>query len=340
MGGAHAAPKASPVPGASPVPTAQAAQTAQTGGSYVQVKLQKALADLAGQIPDIEPWQTRLLNEEILPQAQRFVRDYRATPQGNLTVDVDFESVKNYLKFFAPKSLKKENPAFLALVRAEEGCAKCEEARPALRKLAQERIERRGAVPVFLGADEVDAKLSGKALDDRLAQLVADKKASGSLLLHAYKAPFDDVDTAHADEIRYVARAALVVKDVSKHEGQLELFEAGSFEKNSERLLTDFFADLGTKLDKAVLAGMGAEKQEREGIPLEVSGFRNFQQYSQLKEKIQALATDGLLVEERKVARGRVVFSVFTDKPVEEIQKLLRRIEMPRGSALRMELKP
>lgn len=332
-------PQRAQAPAAVPSPAPSPAGP-QFGGTYVQVKLQKALVDAAGRLPNLEPWQSRILNEEVVPQAQRFVRDYRATANGNFTVDVDLETLKNYLKFFGPKSLKKENPLFVVLVRGEEGCVKCEEAGPALRKIAKERIERRGSVPVFVGTDEVDAKLAGKALEARIAQLVEEKKASGSLLLHWYKAPLDDVDTAHADELRFVVRSALVVKDVSHHEGQLELFEAGSFEKTALQLLTDFFTDLGTKIERGAVAGTEPDRADSVGFALEVSGFQNFQQYNQLKERILGLSSAGLLVEERKISRGRAVFALFGEKSVEELRKIVGQIEIPQGSEIRMELKP
>lgn len=322
---ALAAPSKSAAASATPTAPRPAEGKAVAPANFVQLKLQHALEDSLAKIPNIEPWQKRIFNEEVLAHPQRFVRDYRASGSGAMMVDVDMDGLRSYLRFHGPKSLKRDTAPFLVLLREEEGCDKCKEADASLRKLVMERLERRGITPVWATPTEVSVALAGRALEEQVATVASDKKLAGYLIVHALRSPVDDVDSAHADEQRFLVREVLVVSGVSRHEGQLEIYETGNFEKTARQIMTDSFADLGVQIERAVVAGE-IGRVEREGISLEVDGLKDHAQYAALRTQLQdaAFARNGTFqVEEQRISRARVVFSVFTDKSPSELRKAL-----------------
>lgn len=323
----------------------------------LNLRLQAAMREYAKTLGTLEPWQAALFSEEVVPQASRFVRDYR--PAGpKVAIDVDLESLKNYLKFYAPKTLKREGAELFVALRPEPGCVKCGESFGEIRKLVKERVERRGLVPVFAlpeGLEDpaaapkppagkktppasnsgtrpelrFDAKLTGKTLDERVQALAGQTKAAGTLLVEWRKAPMDDVDAAHADEVRFQVRMGLQFRDILKQEGSLEIFENGSFDRTVSQILTDFLTELGSKADKALLQA-GAES-DREGYWLELSGIRDFAQFNELKTRLSSFVAtkEGLSFEERKLSRGKAVFEVYSASPrtLDEVKLLFSEFQ-------------
>ncbi|MCM2279562.1 MAG: hypothetical protein NDJ89_15915 [Oligoflexia bacterium] len=286
-----------------------------TDSVAIGLKLQEAVQGALPQLGELEPWQKRIFSEEAVPRASRFVRDYRASNAG-LVVDVDLPSLRNYLKLHAAKVLKKgEFPKMLIGLKAEAGCPRCLEALPEIRRMMKERAERRGFTPVW--ASERELRFGGKALAEHLARLAAEQKIPAALVVSWEKAPVDSVDTAHADELRYLVRSMLWVAELPRSEGQLEILANDSLERTADRLVTDFLTELGGKLDGTRLAGTGGKEKLR----VEVTGLRNFPAYVELKNRLLAFARDGVAVEEKRVSKGRAVFAVFSEESPEELRK-------------------
>ena len=91
-----------------------------------------------------------------------------------------------------------------------------------VKKNMQLRVERRGFTAVWLSAEE----LSGSAIAD----LVGPRAPTGFLQVTLIPAPLDDVDSAHADEKRFIAKTELDIRAIASYQDQAELFDTGSFD--------------------------------------------------------------------------------------------------------------
>ncbi|MCM2322137.1 MAG: hypothetical protein NDJ90_02640 [Oligoflexia bacterium] len=289
----------------------------------VSLKLQNAVAGGEAQLGALEPWQKRIFTEEVVSRPQRFVKDYRASGAGGLIVDVDYTSIRNYLKFFAtPALLKGDAAKVLLALKAESGCARCAAAMPEMKRVAQLRMERRGLAPTWL--PETELKYGGKALEEYLVRLGEEKKAPVVLLLSSEKAPIDPDDPAHADEVRFLVRAMLWVRGVSKLDGRLEILENDSIERTADRLLTDFLTELGSRLAKT----QAGANQEREKLLVEVTGIRGYPRYLEVKQRLFSLSGEEVRVEERRLSKGKAVFAFFSQKPERELKRLVMALDL------------
>jgi hypothetical protein len=218
---------------------------------------------------------------------------------------------------------------------------------PGLRKLALARVQRRGFKPIWITLDDlgVEDEPQGKSLDDKVAELASKRNAAGSLVIQWGPAPVDDIDTAHADEKRYVIHSSLRVRGISglavakantansvpgKVEGRMELLENDSFETSAARLLTDEFTDLGgqTARIEAALgksAGQPVEGDDSE-VAIEISGVQDFAQLGRVKAQIQARLTNNS-VEERKISRTHLTLAVPGEKSAETVKARLTGLD-------------
>lgn len=321
-----------------------AANTPQ--GSVIAGKLKSALIDtssklgLAGQASQMSPWQQRLFHEEALPQYQRFVKNYRSalthsgTAASNLVIDIDVDSLRNYLRFYAPQTLGREvgNAPVLMYLRGESACLKCAAAAPGLKALAQARVERRGLSPVWLSSEDLGGggvELEGKALEERISELAQARNAAASFVMQWGLAPADDVDSAHADEIHYGLRTRIEARGLAgtgkpaaggtqaktpitaKAEAMVTLLETDSFEQHAAKILADAFVELGAASQQAEIAKLGrgtSDSEERE-LRLDVSGVKDFAQYTRLKAQLGA-KYPSFSLEDRLISRGRVVLAL------------------------------
>ena len=141
------------------VPQASAPQTGtpQTSATSVAVtqiggaaELQKAVRDSVlaarARLGELQPWQQQLFSGEVLPQAEKFIREYRRQGAG-FRVEVDEGLLRDYLAYFAPASLGVEDPQFLVRVEAEPGCISCGEALPSLRQVPYSSLAASSRLP-------------------------------------------------------------------------------------------------------------------------------------------------------------------------------------------------
>lgn len=279
------------------VKSVKANEAAPAGPSdAVARQIQKALAGSQAQLGNLEPWQEKIFLDEIIPQSQRFIRDYRRSRTG-IDVDVDLDTMRNYLRFYAPQALKKSAPIIIVGLAPGEDCEPCNTRLPVIRALVKDRLERRGFSVVF--AKSADPQL--------LSRLSDEKKADGIFTAAWARAIADEIDAAHADEVRYAIKCQLTLKDFPKQEGSLEIFETGSFEKSVGQLMTDFMTEIGGQVSK--VSSRSGEESQASAISVEVRGIRGYAAYARLKEKLGALSeTSGIVFDERKVSAGKVVF--------------------------------
>lgn len=296
-------------------------------------KLQAFLVDAKKRLGPLEPWQNRIFDDEVLTEYQRFIRDYRASRAG-VEAQADLDAIRNYLVFYAPKSLKKENPTLVVAYLPAKSCPKCVASAPAIRRLLQERLSHRGLSLIWEGSREFSARGDPRQAIDGL---VAERKAVGSLLVEAGPAPVDSIDAAHEEDSLFRLRSTLVIGDVAQERQQLDLLDTGDFVRSESKLLTDAFTDLGDKVQR-MEAGQSVVSHAE--IQVEVSGFKDYSQYSkardQITQSLQGLAT----VEERRVSRGQVVLAVETDSGLDKVRSSLGALDpsVADGRTLRINL--
>jgi len=346
---------ASTVTGA-PVPVPSAAPRAQAPELFddVERQLKAAVIDAQKKLGMLESWQIRIFEEEVVPQYRRFIRDYR--PMGtSLNVEVDFENLQNYLKFYAPKVLPHliskdrakgllavsgansatQDFRLLVFLKTDPACAKCTASEPAIRALVKSRVEARGFVPVWVAPEEVgDTKLAGRLLHETLTELSRKKGSPGALVVHWAPVPVDDIDSAHADEKHYFVHSFLNIRDLAKDEGKMDLMDSDSFETSLVRLLTASISELGVKADRTVRE----QAISKEEILIEISGFRDFAHYNRVKTVLTEQLKGVSSLEERRITRGQISLAVGTSASKEEIAKQVSAIVVEPGGAQAIKL--
>lgn len=309
-------------------------------------KLQTYFSERKKDLGELEPWQSKLFDEEAVPEFQRFVRDYHSAkgknaPVGSampapeeISAEIDFESLKNFLKFYGPKYSKRDKvgadaaalPTLLVVMRPQLNCAKCVSVLPALKTMVIARLDRRGLKPIWATASEITSSRSmGNDYQSAANHLAGQKKAMGVLLLSWQVAEADDLESAHADEVKYKIHSFLNMGDLISTEASLEVAENGSFERAGGKLLADAFTELGASIKKTELA---QSEQGRTEVVLEVFGWHGFEEYRKLRTQIQDNLKSMARVDEFRISRGKAVFAVHSDSTPEAIQKQLATLKV------------
>jgi hypothetical protein len=289
--------------------TTGAAAGVPAGAEDTDAQLRRAVSESVKQFGNLDPQQKKIFDEEVVPQYSFFVKDYSQV--GNkVSVQVDADAIKSFLGFSAAKNIPTGTTQLLLYLKADPHCPKCIEAAPAVKKSMQARAERRGFVPVWITPEEL--------VDTKPVELAEKRNASGSLAVELKPAPMDDVDSAHADEKRFVNSCAFDIRGVLHYEDQSEIYDTDSFEQTSAKLLTQAFVQLGAK---TLATGAGVATSQE--MQIQVSGITNFNNYTQLKSQLQARLKDLGVVEERKISRGHAVFAIKTSHALDEFKQAL-----------------
>jgi len=316
VGVASAAPGSGPAGLPTALPTAKAPGSpaaAPAGAEDTDAQLKRAVNESLPKLGNLDPQQKKIFDEEVVPQFSFFVKDYSQV--GNkVSVQVDIDAIKNYLGFSAAKNIPTGTTQLLLYLKVDPHCPKCVEASAEVHKMIQARVERRGFVALWITPEEL--------MEAKPIELAEKRNAAGALTIEIKPAPMDDVDSAHADEKRFINSCTLDVRSVLHHEDQSEIYDTDSFEQTTSKLLTQAFVELGTK---AVSSGPSAATQE---MQIQVSGINGFSNYTQLKTQIQARLKDFGVVEERKISRGHAVFAVKSSHTLDEIKQALSGIQL------------
>lgn len=314
-------------------------QKSVTQAGDLQEQLKTALQQQQVKLGELLPWQKILFQEEVLTNHQRFIKDYRASGRG-VVADVDLSSIKNYLRFHASllptdQADAKSEQRALVFVSANKGCEKCAASEPEIRKQLKERLERRGLKVVSLPPEEVQGSSSapapqGRALDEKVIQLMKQGGAAAAAVARLDPVTAD-IDSAHADELHFKIHLTLAIRDMPRHDMDLDVLETGKFESAFARLATDAFVEVGSKqLLLGFQQGGGTQ------VFIEVTGFRDFEGYRNLLRGFQEKLGEAEPLIERKVSRASVTLVLRTARKKEEIQALLAEIPV---SSLKWEVK-
>lgn len=315
--------------------------------SKVQDALKSQVQENLKKMGELEPWQKTIYADEVVPQYNRFIRDYRQAASG-VVADIDQEALKKYLAFYAPRTLKQGNEKsgakIVAVVKPEASCVKCIGSAPVIRKLVKARLERRGFAPIFVSDEELgEQKGSFPDLQQRAATLAEQKGALGTLVVFWQVPPSDSIDSAHADEEHYRILSSIQVREAAgaagsgkaarefKHQGLMELMANDPFDTAAARLLTDAFTELGAKALAADAPTAVAEDSEGPELSIQLAGFKDFAQYTRAKAALEAKLQDAGLLEERRIARGLVVFGIRTRKSADELKPKLAGLSLDPG---------
>ncbi len=313
-------PAAAQAPSA-PVPGGTANAQPSHATQSVQEALKTTVSNAQLKMGDLDPWQKKIFVEEAVPQYQRFIRDYRV--QGsNVQAEVDLDILKKYLAFHMnPKDNKKQETRLAVYVKGDGDCEKCSGSTSKLRSLVLSRVERRGFTPVFISPDDLNTA-TGKTFDEKVLSVAIRKGWIGAMVLQTSIAPKDDQDAAHADENEYVVRTSIGIPSIGvKQENQLRVLESESLEVAAARLMTDTFTDLGARTLAATLQKVGEESGEE--IALNVTGIRDYHQYSQLRMVLVSKIQEVGSLDERKIARGKATFAIKTQKTAADVKAKL-----------------
>lgn len=261
----------------------------------------------------LEPWQKRIFDDEIVPQYQRFIRDYKPSSEG-VTVEVDMDGMKKYIAFFAPKALGVDKPSLAVVVEGAQGCAKCIEGLSAYKRIARARLERRG----FSVVDEkTPARLRGSPV--------------GELQLRSREMAPEELDSAHAGERHFEVTLKFKVEAAGfggfKRDDRSELMEEDGVENAAARLLTDALVELGARVLAASASNAGGA---RDGLLLTLVGFKNNEQYEKARTKIADLA--GGTVVERTMARGQAVLALRGARASKDLRSALANVQLGFGT--------
>ncbi len=281
----------------------------QPSSRSVESQLKAALEDAEPKLGELESWQKLLYKNEVIPQYQRFILDYRGSGQG-LTVKVDYDSLKRYLLFYGPKFLDQKDPKVSVLFQPDTSCSKCMESFADVKMLVQSTLERRG----FIVSSPDSSKNSPKN---------SPKNPIATFTLTWGVLPTDMEDSLHPDEKRYFIRTSLQLGTDAIKNHQKELEESDRFDGATAKLMGDIFTELGAKF---ALQQSVADLEGQEETLLEVSGIKDFAQYIRIKNRATDLMKDISSIDERQFSKGRVVFAVYLKSKNEEFKKQMEKV--------------
>ena len=326
-----------------------------TSISATDLAIKDALIKAKGQLGNLQEWQRKLFDAEVLPQFQRFIKDYRlaggaqrgpAATNSNektINVEVDTVSLKHYLNFYAPNFFKIPNPQILVLLKYEPTCQPCLDSLAQMKNTIQMRLTNRGLAPVWVNASDFSASTTDRP-EDQIVAFAREKKAVGGLIVEWAAVVADEVEAALAEEKRYVIHAFMQLGDIVMNPPEKEILDTDSFDVSTGRLLTDMFTEFGAKTE---LEQMSEAHNGKNEILLAVSGVQDYAQYLRIKASLTASLQDIISFEERRISKGRVVFAVYSQSAnekdgIENLKKQMGTFNLdPNGNsqALTVEIK-
>ncbi len=281
-------------------------------------QLKEQVLEAKKKLGTLEPWQEKIFTEEVLPHYRRFIVDFRRDRQTqDLVVNVDLESLKDFLRYHAPAA---GTPSVFVHLVPEDFCVKCEGELADVKQKVTERLELRGLTPIFLTA---------RISSDKVVDLAREKKMIGALVIEWGQAPYDPSDPSHVDERQFRVQSTLALGDLGKNAGQLDIMDTDSFANAAERLMTDAFTEVGSEMAGGS-SGTSDQADHHSAITLEVSGIPNFKTYELLRSQLKSALKN--TVEEKIVSRGKASFLIHVHaQNTDQIKAQLKGIVLSTG---------
>ncbi len=327
----------------------QAATQVMVPNTALTDAMRSAVRGLRGKFGELQPWQQKVFDQEILANPQDYVREYRQVGD-RYKIDVDQVLIQKFLAFHAPDFLGNAQPRFAVRVEADAGCSVCEAAAPGLRKLFQSKLEIRNAKAVWFKDEEMPIAASGGAPElPRLAllqSLETSRGLQGSLLVRIEAILEKDSETgavippAHPEDAKFALRLGLAMAGGrTRVIRQVEFQYTEPVEPLARKLWLEVITELAIKSDgssgSAALGAVGAGPAE---VLLQVTGVRDYFMLNQLKSQVQLAVGEMQPVIERSLSRGRVVLAIRTDRSMEEIRGKISKVTLGPAGQLRLML--
>ena len=305
------------------------------GADQLARKLKASVSDGIVKLGELEPWQKKITEDEILPLYSRFIKDYRLAagqennPQALLSVEVDFDSLKNYLRFHSTKAgLVSSDPTLLLLLRQEgvQCGRKCQESIVPFKRLMVARGLRRGFKPVWITSDHA------LSVDEGM-EWMTKKKAVGLMQATLGVAAAEEGDTAHADELHYELSTSLLFQGLLGSEsfstqGRLEFLENDSYEMMFSKLMADGFTELGAKMidwDRIRTSARASSVATRAGIEVTVRNFRDAATFSEAKAALQLKLPQSRL-REKYLKPGEIILELKGSEKSEAVTQAIHEV--------------
>lgn len=297
---------------AAPLVAASGMQNAPVSPDFNQNELSEdlrhAVMNAEKSLSELEPWQKNIFLEEVVPQYQRFIKDYSKS-----RIEVDLDGIKNYLKFYAPNLFKGDALRFFVALKVDTQCEVCVQNQSKIQTLVKDRLERRGLIPVWSTAGE----------QNYLSNMAKSKGAAGYLLVGWEPVPVDDLDSVHADEKKYRIQLVFSLRGMPQHEERMEVMDQDRFENSVARLLTNAFGSAGAKFTSIKFEQSGKKNE----VEVAVKGIKTFAQWMKLKTILQERLQGVGSVMERSISKGQGVFALKTNLQATEIKLQIEKLK-------------
>ncbi len=294
----------------------------------------RAIREKVARMGDLKPWQKTLLENEVIPLHQAFVRSWNSKG-----VEVDQALLQDYLNDRCESRDSKAEKGCDAWVvlRFEKGCTQCMQAAPGIKKSIEARLLRRGYVSISLAPESIGipnsvSELAGqdrawtreRDFEQRLIEGASKNGIRALVSVAIRQLPPDSPDDPHADELHFGIHTFVSYRGESKlnenvsAQDYLRFSESLDFQVResgevlADRLLTEGLSRLATQKRKSartekVPAGMPLSRLE-----LELAGIRSFQHASRVRLRLESFVHDSpeLTLREVLYRRGEIAFEV------------------------------
>jgi hypothetical protein len=286
----------------------------------------------------LKPWQRVILETEVLPIYQAFVRSWDGK-----NADVDLALLKNYIDFRCEtgNDSRFDSCDAWVLYRIEKSCQKCEQSLPAIKKTVENRLTRRGfqIVPLALdtiGIPPASVPLAGqdrawtkeKELHQKLLESAAKNRVRSVISVSIRNLPPDSPDDPHADELHFGVNlfqafraeskspeslATLKVSQFAVFSERLEFQVRDSAETLVERLMTEGTSQVASRLSRAQeisKSQVGADALSTKEVELELAGVRSFQHAARVRLRLESFFKEksDITFREVRYQRGKILF--------------------------------
>ncbi len=309
-----------------------------SGDRSVQGALARAVSESEPRLGQLDPWKKRIFDEEVVPQYSRFIKDYRPGANG-LVIEIDYEAILRYIAFYAPRTLKPADSKTVKIAlfhKVDPTCERCMAAHEKVRSLMIPRVDRRGFQPFWISQDDLPSiELSGPDLFEKVLEVGEKRGAIAVLVIETRLAPIDAIDSAHADERKFIVETYLLAKPLGdadlRFSGQLEVMESDPIEQAAARLLSDAFSQFG---QKALLAERAEGDSRSQEFELALNGVKEYSQFMKLRQAIINAIPDAVWVEERKMKRGRMVLGIRSNRSLDAVKRQLAQVHSDAGKVV------
>lgn len=286
--------------------------------------LQQKVRESFSRLSDLEPWQRKLLGEEILPQYKRFVKRY-SEGAGRVDAEIDVELIRSQLTFYGPHFFSVREPQVHTWVVSIPGCEKCTEAQSKVMQVWKTRSARRGLISIWMKSPlpQIDPEVEEDSPEENWEKKLLEqtKKVGANAALLVILSPHPDHEGDHLLKVLWVS---LDKKRPFRKAITVEVLGSDLFEKIFDLQVSGLFQELGDpRTFAAHVQSAASPLLPHEGVRVEVAGIKSYEHFLKIKEYLSGVVGDSGTCVERKLIRGVAQFVLFSKAPREQwVEKL------------------